>query len=618
MQPPPVALSFGRRFGRRFTVSGPDAAGGVLFLGGGTPAAHDVFGDVVYDLVVSTRTASPYLSLLALGVDRPLLDAFDHAERWAPLDPVPRHPDCGPWTLLAGPGAVTCWNPLDAPWLSAGALAALLVDLAEDSAPLSPPARPLAVTYLATLIAAYRLLPDPWFTFRDLHNVLDSDEDGARLIDRATDAVFAEYRYVFEVDPYGLLPGSDVPRADPDVAAGPVPDVLREIVLTRADVAASCGSGPAGFDPGFANDLVREGRDPVRFTYEWQRTENGTFSTLVGAEPYSALLWVLKGHHAAVRSFDTGARPRPLPIPFGARLLSEPSAESLVEMKRITTAYHDLFWLHPRRLTREIECRLRPFFRAFLEPPFGAVLSPSAPGDDVVPSMATRLPPLAVLRDRGSVVVSAYAAAGAHPETAHLLDVLLKRLWLSLPPQVTMDVPGRRAPATVVFAPRYDRAVLSTRDVAADAAAFLEGPGRRVIPVLGSPSLAALDHATAGRSWLPLLASAVRTRVILAASTGSALRRIVGLLSPAAPRYRREFLSRWIARLDPGSAVVSYTGARPVFGIALRRRHPLVPPAVPDLSSGLPVSSRPSWLAALSRVILGVLLFTPNPFRRRR
>ena len=98
-----------------------------------------------------------------------------------------------------------------------------------------------------------------------------------------------------------------------------------------------------------------------------------------------------------------------------------------------------------------------------------------------------------------------------------LLDVLLKRLWLSVPPDVSVQTPDLPSRTSVVFAPRYDRALLSgPADVAAVAAVFLEGPGASgIVPVVGVPSLAVLDRVTGGPSWLSILGPALSTRAVL-------------------------------------------------------------------------------------------------------
>ena len=214
---PPVSFSLGRRFGRPFSVSGGDAIGGTLLLGGGTASAHAALVDVAYDLVASVRRSQPFVSLLALGVDRSLLGTFTDAARREALTGPGDGADARHWTLEATPAGVP-WNPLDAPWLGPGALARLLVDLAEDPVPFTPEQRLLAVDYLATVIAAYRLLPQPWFTFADLSRAF-TNLTGADVVDRANADVFGEYRYAVQIDPRDLLLASP---ASP-MALGPAP-----------------------------------------------------------------------------------------------------------------------------------------------------------------------------------------------------------------------------------------------------------------------------------------------------------------------------------------------------------------------------------------------------------
>ena len=570
---PTVSFSLGSRFGRSFSVTAGDPAGGTLLLGRGTASAEAVFVHVAYDLVASVRRSQPSVSLLALGVDRSLLGTFaDAACREALPGPGAgygaRH-----WMLEADPAGVS-WNPLDAPWLGCGALARLLVDLAEDPVPFTPEQRSLAVDYLATVIAAYRLLPQPWFTFRDLSRAF-THLHGADVVDRANADVFGEYRYAIEIGPGAVFAGlRSSPASLPAPEDPSFPEALCEVVITHADVVASARPGLSGDPPVFPDHTVREGGEPLTYRYMWRRTPDGNFRTVTGADGFRALLWLLLGHHAAVRAYDTPVR-RSLPmIPFGTELLAEPSDDRLAEFFRVFAAYDDLFALHPRSLRDQVRNRVRAFFRRFAELPLGRLLSPPAPHRVLPAERARRLPPLPVLRERGAVVVSAYAASGADPETARLLDVLLKRLWLSVPPDVSVETPDLPSRASVVFAPRYDRALLSgAADVAADAAAFLEGPGASgIVPVVGVPSLAVLDRVAGGRSWLSLLGPALRTRVVLAPCTGSCLGRVVRLLSPAASLYRRDFLSRRLARLRPRTALVSYAGSGSVFGVRMPLR----------------------------------------------
>ena len=174
-----------------------------------------------------SRTSLPASSLAVAPADRlcrsslsvstrHLLPVFEHTLLGVPLSPPL-------WLLSARPDAAR-WNPLHAPWLSTPALARLLVDLADVVVPFAPAARSLAISYLTTFITAFRLLPDPWFTFDDLYGVLESGPAGPALIDRAVASVWGQYTYEFDVDTPGY---------------SSVPEILREVVITPRDVAAS-------------------------------------------------------------------------------------------------------------------------------------------------------------------------------------------------------------------------------------------------------------------------------------------------------------------------------------------------------------------------------------------
>ena len=457
----------------------------MLLLGGGTPAAHAALEDLASGLILTGSSRRPPVSLLALGVDRHLLPVFEHTLFSVPLSPPL-------WVLSARPDAAR-WNPLHAPWLSTPALARLLVDLADVVVPFAPAARSLAISYLATFITAFRLLPNPWFTFDDLYRVLESGSAGPALIDRAVASVWEQYHYQFAVETPGY---------------SSVPDILREVVITDRDVAASGLDSSLGPCPPFPDNYLSGRPDSFCVTFDWKPAGPDSFTTTVDYWGFFALCWLLSGNHVALRSFDGGLRPRQL-FPSSIAGVSEPSLARQTAAFRLFDAYVALFEAYPRRLHLEVKAKLREFLGMLTRPPLDTMFSPPRPVFYENPVDRCTVPSFDHLQAEGAVVVSTFAGH-LDPDTARLLDVLAKRLWLSSALLSRDPSFGAVPPSTTLFCPRYDRTVLpGIDDVAADAAAFVAGSGRGLVPVLAVPSLAASSAESVGEFWFGQVAKCV-------------------------------------------------------------------------------------------------------------
>ena len=546
---PAVSLGAGRGARR---LARTDLERGLLVVGAGTPGADCAYERLAGDLFAAAGSGPSPLSVLLLGPHAALRRA---AARTASAAVLPDYYD-----LRFDPDGGWLWNPLHAPWLTARELATLLVDLVPGVVrPLSVQERRAAVSLLSVLFASWRAHPHPWFTFRDLHATVFDTQAVAAVLDRSADHVWSTYSYEVHILAEGFAE---------------LPDVLREVELTRADVERSRA---AGHHRPLTCSLLPGGADSCTYTFDWQR-RGDRYIAVVDGNSYVVLAWVLRGACAAVRGFD-GAPVVPA-VPFGGLQLARPSDQVLGSVHRCFRWFEDEWVGGPRALRNAVLGVLSDLFSPLCDAPCGDLLSPDAPSDLDPCERARLVPSLDVLAARGRAFVVAGFDGLAAPPVARALHVLAKRLWLSAAEARAPDSASASRPPAVLYAPRYERAVLDADDFAADVEVFSDARRLGVVPVVCVRSPDALD-ALAGTDWTGRLVGVLGVRAVVSALGGGLARRLAAALLPAAPADRVAACAARIGRLGDFAGLAVVRRARGGDALSRVTLPPYAGPAAP-------------------------------------
>ena len=400
------------------------------------------------------------------------------------------------------PGKGKRWNPMNAPWLDTYSLAYTLASIVNQlfGGGKDPFWQMAYTNCVRWIIQAYRVFPEPWFTFHDIYNCMVDKAALHKLVTSTTEYVYAKYVYVLQVS-----------HADFNKH--------RSELLTLK-------LSPAGVDPDNPpDDGEIETEDFVIAPPESNITDpdipawsdlHERVGVLLGDRPFKEIKRVLS-------RLDVGYCCHEVQAP------SEPELELDIKI----TQWYTQGWLGlDEKLRSSIVEGLSVFLGVFVVPEIARIFCPPRPDSQTPEELETMMPSLADCIESGKVL-ALNMPAGENPALSRAVGVILKGSWLGallLRPKAMKEDEKRLEEAAAAgeeATPRYFRpamfvcdeyqmfATCGEKDPAGDEKAFALTRQSKCIPIVATQSIVSLKSAIGdGEAWQALLQT-LRSRIFL-------------------------------------------------------------------------------------------------------
>ena len=395
--------------------------------------------------------------------------------------------------ITTTPGKGKRWNPMNCPWLDTYSLAYTLASIVNQlfGGGKDPFWQMAYTNCVRWIIQAYRVFPDPWFTFHDIYNCMVDKAALLELVNSATEHVYAKYVYVLQLSradfnrhradllelqlwPVGVDPEN--PPEDDDVKTEPFTIAPPEDNVTDPDT------------PAWSDLHERVG-------------------VLLGDRPFKELKRVLSRHGVGYCCHEVQA-------PIQAEL----------DLDKKITQWYSQGWLGlDEKLRSSIVEGLSVFLGVFVVPDVARVFCPPRP-EEQTPEERESMMPALVDCIEGGKVIALNMPAGENPALARAVGVILKGSWLGallLRPKEMKEDEKRLEAARESgeeATPRYFRpamficdeyqmfATVGNKDAGGDEKAFALTRQSKCIPIVATQSIVSLKSVIGdGEAWQALL-----------------------------------------------------------------------------------------------------------------
>ena len=391
------------------------------------------------------------------------------------------------------------WNPMNCPWLDTYSLAYSLASIVNQlfGAGKDPFWQQAYTNVIRWIIQAYRVFPDPWFTFHDIYNCMIEKEALLTLVNDATEHVYGKYRYLVQMS-----------RAD----FNQYRDDLLELEMY-----------PAGVDPEDPGDAKPESfkilppeQDPEDIRICAWSDLSDRVGCIMGDRPFKALKRVMKKHE----------------LRYSCDEIEAPTQAEIDLDKKISQWYASEWLGLDEKLRSSIVEGMSVFLGVFVVPDIARIFCPPRPADQDPEDLKTMLPPLADCIESGKVL-ALNMPAGANPALARAVGVMLKGSWLGAlllrPKAMKLDKkrvaeekaagkdpkPKYFRPAMFICDEYQSFATCGEKDPAGDEKAFALTRQSKCIPIVATQSIVSLKSVIGdGDAWRALLQT-LRSRIFL-------------------------------------------------------------------------------------------------------